>query len=236
MTFNNFHKLLCVGLASLSVLGLTTGCSQTKSSTSTTTTETKSLVYCAPTNYKYGKDVIEVVLADDGETIEQYTFKQHVTKSYLKKLRQADKKEGVDETLKELFETSVENMQNQYYSWYEDSALTPWVSGYFIADETAMTIDSVITFDFTSDKFFPDQDTLDFLYNFMPTEYFYDEDEQKFVYHEVIEGVYYDNNLNIKCHDKKIASDNTLHVKVVKKSKQYSKALSEAEDTEKDAD
>lgn len=228
----NIKNLFCIGLASLSVLGLFTGCSKQETSEAK---DTKSLIYCSPTKYAWGKDVIEVVLAENGETIEQYTLKQHVTKAYLKKLQASDKKEGINETLKELFETSATNMRNQYYGWYEDTAKTPWVSGYFIADETDMTIDSVISFDFTSDKFFPDQDTLDFLYNYMPTEYFYDEDEQKFVYHDVIEGVYYDNNLNIECDAKTKTADETLHAKVVVKAKEYAKAMASSDSEDSDS-
>ena len=222
-------KVFQFGLAALTSCLVLSGCGMIKDSIDSITGEKKddslkTVVYCKPSTYKVGKDTIELVLAKDGKTIEQYTAKQSVNKDFIANATKYRNKHGAETTEEEVYQSYLDNFRAQYNDWTKSNKKVPWMATVLSETPEKHEASLSITFDFTSKNYFPNQETLDFLYGFMPTEYFYDEDEQKMVYKEdVIAGIYEENDMDIRCETNTQEYSETLHSKIIVQTKQAAK-------------
>lgn len=222
---NDSNKLFRLGLAALTSCLVLSGCGIIDSITGEKKDDSlKTVVYCKPSTYKVGKDTIELVLAKDGKTIEQYTAKQSVNKGFIANATKYRNKHGAETTEEEVYQSYLDNFRAQYNDWTKSNKKVPWMATVLSETPEKHEASLSITFDFTSKNYFPNQETLDFLYGFMPTEYFYDEDEQKMVYEEdVIAGIYEENDMDIRCETNTQDYSETLHSKIIVQTKQASK-------------
>lgn len=222
---NDSNKLFRFGLAALTSCLVLSGCGIVDSIAGEKKDDSlKTVVYCKPSTYKVGKDTIELVLAKDGKTIEQYTAKQSVNKDFIANATKYRNKHGAETTEDEVYQSYLDNFRAQYNDWTKSNKKVPWMATVLSETPEKHEASLSITFDFTSKNYFPNQETLDFLYGFMPTEYFYDEDEQKMVYKEdVIAGIYEKNDMDIRCETNTQEYSETLHSKIIVQTKQAAK-------------
>lgn len=218
-------KVFQFGLAALTSCLVLSGCGIIDSITGEKKDDSlKTVVYCKPSTYKVGKDTIELVLAKDGKTIEQYTAKQSVNKDFIANATKYRNKHGAETTEDEVYQSYLDNFRAQYNDWTKSNKKVPWMATVLSETPEKHEASLSITFDFTSKNYFPNQETLDFLYGFMPTEYFYDEDEQKMVYEkDVIAGIYEENDMDIRCETNTQDYSETLHSKIIVQTKQAAK-------------
>lgn len=216
-------KVFRLGLAALTSCFILSGCGIINNSTNNSQ-NLKSIVYCKPSSYKNGRDSYELILAKDGKTIEQYTGKQSINGKFVHEAVKYRNAHGENITEKEVYQEFVSLFRKQYDNWTKNNKKVPWMSAILSEKPDKYEATLTITFDFTSKNYFPNQETLDFLYGFMPTEYFYNEDEQKMEYQKgVIEKNYTENGLDIGCENQKIDYDDTLHAKVITQVKDVAK-------------
>lgn len=218
-------KVFQLGLAALTSCLVLSGCGIIDSITGEKKDDSlKTVVYCKPSTYKVGKDTIELVLAKDGKTIEQYTAKQSVNNDFIANATKYRNKHGAETTEDEVYQSYLDNFRAQYNDWTKSNKKVPWIATVLSETPEKHEASLSITFDFTSKNYFPNQETLDFLYGFMPTEYFYDEDEQKMVYKEdIIAGIYEENDMDIRCETNTQEYSETLHSKIIVQTKQAAK-------------
>ena len=137
MSFNSIEKtsnkkdskkIFRFGLAALTSCLVLSGCGVINSFTGEKDNSLKTVVYCKPSTYKVGKDTIELVLAEDGKTIEQYTAKQSVNEDFIKNATKYRNKHGAETTEEEVYQSYLDVFRAQYNDWTKNNKKVPWMA------------------------------------------------------------------------------------------------------------
>lgn len=175
----------------------------------------REVAICAPKSNATGTNTYEYVLAKDNKTIEYLTFREHISMDYLKRILGTDNPDIQD--VVDIYAQYLNDYEHHYKTWQGKNNNVSWIKTNLTStDKPTATL--TITFDFTNEKFEPNEETLKFLSTFMPVNQFYNKRTDKLEYKDgVVDKIYQKQGLDLTCKTTTKNVNQTMHSKLLAK-------------------